>query len=82
MAEGPTAQREGEGGVRLLSGLDDDAAAVPDLDAQVMIVEHPHSYERRGVGKVGIDAPGPSQRAVASWTLNLTKLPSARNADS
>ena len=34
-----------ENGVRLLSSLDDDAAAVPDLDAQVVVVEHPHTYE-------------------------------------
>ena len=26
------------GGAQLLSGLDDDAAAVPDLDAQVIVV--------------------------------------------
>ena len=51
-----TAEREGEGGeVRLLSGLDNDAATVPDLDAQVMVVEHGHAQQRGGVRFVSVD---------------------------
>ena len=41
-----------------MSGLDDDAAAVPDLDVQVMVVEQEHTYQGCGIGYVGIDIPG------------------------
>ena len=34
-----------EGGDRLLFGQYDDSAAGPNLDAEVMPVEHPHTYE-------------------------------------
>ena len=43
-----------EGGDRLLFGQYDDSAAGPNLDAEVMPVEHPHTYERDGVGGVGL----------------------------
>ncbi len=43
-----------EGGDRLLFGQYDDSAAGPNLDAEVMPVEHPHTYERDGVGGGGV----------------------------
>ena len=42
----------------LLSRLHEDASAVPNLDAQVMVVEQKHTYQRYGIGYVGINIPG------------------------
>ena len=45
------------GGLPLRRGLDDDAAASPNADAQVMVVEQTHAHEGGGVGQMGIDTP-------------------------
>ena len=42
-------------GARLLCGLDDDAAPITDLDAQVVVVEHGHAQQWNGVRFIGID---------------------------
>ena len=40
---------------RLLSGLDDDATTVPDLNVQVVAVQQQHAHQRSVVGGVGFD---------------------------
>ena len=51
---------------RLVSGLDDDAATVFDLDVQVVAVHKPHTYEGCGVGGVRLDVYRPAQSTVTS----------------
>ena len=45
-------------GAQLPSGLNEDAAAILNFHVQAVAMEQPHTYERGGVGCVGIDVPG------------------------
>ena len=42
---------------RLLSGLNDDASAVPDLDVQVVTVQEQHAHQGSAARRVGFDVP-------------------------
>ena len=47
--------RSGRRYPRLLSGLYDDASAVPDLDVQVMPVQEQHAHQGSAACRVGFD---------------------------
>jgi len=60
-APGPSVSVQGgQARARLVFGLDDDAAAVLDIDVRIVAVEQPHAYEGRGVGGVCLDSDGSS----------------------
>jgi len=62
---------------RLVSGLDDDAATVFDLDVQVVAVQQSHTYEGCGVGGVRLDVyrpAGPEHRDIVDVEWHFTAI--------